>query len=401
MTLPASILVLADDLTGAAEIAAIGADFGLSTSLRTAADLQTPATGAGSADTAELEVLDTDTRPLSAPDAAARIASILQRLGRPRFLFKKTDSVLRGQIAAELSAILSALHLSRALLVPQNPSKRRIIRDGRYLIDAVPLDQTSFREDPEYPRTTSEVLRLLTSTDSSPAIHLVEPGATALPAGISIANASTDDHVRHWAEIVSHAASLDDAFPAGGADFFRAILHARGLSEQPPRPLPGQPEQTLLLCGSASDYSRGLVAQWHAQGLPVCAMPESPQECAQVWAREIAAALDRQGGAIAAIRHPLSPARAVDFRRCMAGAVGHILGTWPAARPLRLIVEGGATAAALTDALGWSAFQVLGSLAPGVVLMQPRRAPHMQMLIKPGSYPWPPGFPERSTFTSR
>src|SRR5579864_2587508 len=105
-----SILVLADDLTGAAEIAAIGVEHGLKTELATAAPSKIDA---------DLLVIDTDTRPLPGPRAAVRITELLGQLPRTEMLFKKTDSVLRGQIIPELRAIQNSLQIPAALLIPQ------------------------------------------------------------------------------------------------------------------------------------------------------------------------------------------------------------------------------------------------------------------------------------------
>jgi uncharacterized protein YgbK (DUF1537 family) len=64
---------------------------------------------------------------------------------------------------------------------------------------------------------------------------------------------------------------------------------------------------------------------------------------------------------------------------------------------LTLVIEGGATAAAIVAALGWTAFDVEGNLAPGVVSMRPlaktERGKRFRIVLKPGSYPWPPNFP--------
>ena len=66
-------------------------------------------------------------------------------------MFKKVDSVLRGPVAAEIEAALDGLGLDRAVLVPANPSRGRIIRDGAYFMDGVPLDETEFADDPMHP----------------------------------------------------------------------------------------------------------------------------------------------------------------------------------------------------------------------------------------------------------
>ena len=60
-------------------------------------------------------------------------------------------------------------------------------------------------------------------------------------------------------------------------------------------------------------------------------------------------------------------------------------------RPEEVVIEGGATAYALLEELGWVDFEVLCETAPGVVRLQ-----HMPsgtvLTLKPGSYPWGPLF---------
>lgn len=389
MTDASSILVLADDLTGAAEIAAIGVEHGLKTELATAVPPNADAS---------LLVVDTDTRAMSGPEAAARVCEMLALLPRPTLLFKKTDSLLRGQVLSELGAIQQVLGLPAALLVPQNPSKGRIITAGRYLIDGVPLHQTSFRDDPEYPRTTAEVLLLLNGSSMSADLRTADPTDVLVQNGITIGNAVSNEQIRQWAALGNRA----DTLLAGGADFFRALLDVRGHTVKPAAPVHIPQGKMLIVCGSAAAYSRELIERWHLEGVPLCSMPEVTDwpACANAWARAAAAQLhgpDAQ--AVLVIRHVLSPERAVAYRRCMAETVRQLVDS--VADPLTLIVEGGATAAAIGAALGWTAFDVEGNLAPGVVAMRPLAKPrqngHVRMILKPGSYPWPADFPERRT----
>jgi uncharacterized protein YgbK (DUF1537 family) len=60
------------------------------------------------------------------------------------------------------------------------------------------------------------------------------------------------------------------------------------------------------------------------------------------------------------------------------------------AKPRTLLLEGGATAAAVVSQLGWNRFAAQPSTTPGVGILKPscdEAAP--LVLIKPGSYPWP------------
>jgi hypothetical protein len=77
--------------------------------------------------------------------------------------------------------------------------------------------------------------------------------------------------VRRWAE---RAIAAHGVLPAGGADFFTALLAARGLT--PTRPfldaLP--PGRTLFVCGSSPAFSGGVLARAQAEQIPLCPMPD-------------------------------------------------------------------------------------------------------------------------------
>src|SRR3954463_15162481 len=138
------VLVIADDLSGAAEISGIGQRYGLPTRL-----LREPCEDLQSG----LTVFDTDSRSLEPDAAAARVQEFIRphRWDAFDFVYKKTDSAMRGPIVPELHALLDHFELNGALLLPQNPSRGRTIEGFDYLIDGVPIDRTHFAHDPEYP----------------------------------------------------------------------------------------------------------------------------------------------------------------------------------------------------------------------------------------------------------
>ena len=178
------IVVIADDITRAAEIAALGWRRGLSAQVR-----MTPALGADG----DLVVMDTDTRSVTRDNARNIVATLSEhiRTSSAQWCFKKVDSVLRGNVATELEAIMKALGRTRTLLAPANPSKGRIIADGRYYIDGVPLDETEFAHDPEHPARSSLVADLLNAPASCPVHVLSHAAYTGEETGLVVAQAET------------------------------------------------------------------------------------------------------------------------------------------------------------------------------------------------------------------
>jgi len=99
-----SLLIIADDLSGAADCAIGFASAGRSTVVTLAPGAAT----SGTAHTAQILAADTDTRRLTPQEAAQRSAEAWQALQAPgRRLYKKIDSTLRGNWAAEVAALQS------------------------------------------------------------------------------------------------------------------------------------------------------------------------------------------------------------------------------------------------------------------------------------------------------
>ena len=139
MELP-QLLVIADDLTGAADCGAACAGQGLAT--------EVVLDEAGASPDADVLSVDANTRHLPAAQAAAHTAAVLRQYadkGSP-LLFKKLDSTLRGNVAAELAAILEAWPGGRprpvVILAPAFPAHGRTTVNGRQLVHGVPLEHT-------------------------------------------------------------------------------------------------------------------------------------------------------------------------------------------------------------------------------------------------------------------
>ena len=371
------VLVIADDLSGAAEIASLGARYGL----RARIDRDAPA---------EIEpgltVIDTDTR-LCAPDEVAgalRRATRNLRIGEFDLVYKKTDSVMRGPVLAEIDALRQIFNCAAALLVAQNPSRGRTILDGIYQIDRVPLTSTPFAHDPEYPARTSKAVELLGQSADHP-VRCAAPGESFSPTGITIGAASSVDEVRQWALSIT-----TQVLPAGGADFFQMLLETHGHVATPPHAVTFLPGITLFVCGSASAASDELIARARREQLPVCSMPDLPSGATltAAWQQSAIAALGASGRALIVIGRPLdrSPDAAQRLQTELAAVVSRVLKTH---RVDNLLLEGGATASAVCRAMGWNRFEVAGELAPGVTQLRSKDGHGQRLIVKPGSYVWP------------
>lgn len=130
-----SWLIIADDLSGAADCAIGFAVYGARTMVmldaRSAADI-------GPAD---VVAVDVDSRRLVPQDAAACNLDAWQRgQGAGRRLYKKIDSTLRGNWAAETAALQPLAGI--AIVAPAFPATGRTTRNGCMFVKGEPLETT-------------------------------------------------------------------------------------------------------------------------------------------------------------------------------------------------------------------------------------------------------------------
>ena len=166
------LAIVADDLTGAADTGACFADAGFATGI--------PISGATIPD-ADVVVLSTESRDMSASDAAQAVTTAVTKIiaaqcGKSEtsadshsvLFYKKIDSALRGHPRDELLAVMAATGERRTLVAPAFPAEGRTTVGGRQYIDGVPLESSRFGG----PGTVSDLVALFANDLGAPVRHL-------------------------------------------------------------------------------------------------------------------------------------------------------------------------------------------------------------------------------------
>jgi uncharacterized protein YgbK (DUF1537 family) len=155
-----SIFVLADDLSGAAETAAA---LGLHRTRRRPSVVHLFRDGV-LRDAAEfgVVVVDLDSRHAAPHLAGDRVRAALPGRASGSTVFKKTDSLLRGNIADEIGALAE---IAPVLFVPALPQLARTVVGGILTVEGVPLQDTPHwrAERTAPPATVAEALGPLPS----------------------------------------------------------------------------------------------------------------------------------------------------------------------------------------------------------------------------------------------
>jgi len=379
--------VIADDLTGAAELGAVAWHHGLTAEV-------VLDRGSVSTDSAVV-CLDTHSRSQTALEAARRAAAAAARMQEAgmEWVYKKTDSVLRGQVVAELNAVLQQLGLKRALLLPANPGLGRVIRDGRYFINGQPLDQTEFARDPEYPRKSAFVSELL-SVPAGPAVQVCQRGTPLPDSGIMVGEVDSLIALNEWA-----ACRSPDMLLAGGAQFFAALLAAAGHRVKRPASAnalaPGGSGRELFVCGTTSNSGLDFVQNARTRGTPVFSLPaelarggDFRPAAVDALARRAAEALLKNRRAILCVGLPQVAEASIAQRLAvqLAKAAEAVLNLTDVDD---IYAEGGATALELAVRMGWARLKVVGELSLGVATLAVDGPRPGRLTVKPGSYVWP------------
>ena len=376
--------VIADDLTGAAELGAVGVRHGLQAEI--------VRTGRPSPE-ATVVCVDTDSRACDPGEAAKRAAAAakLLRAAGARWIYKKVDSVLRGQVTAEIEAVMKQLKLERALLLPANPSLGRTIKDGHYYLRGRPLHRTEFAHDPHFPRRSSQVLRLVKIPESF-TMRMMNGDRSLTDGTILIGDAETPADVHAWTSSCNPS-----MLPAGGAEFFNALLevekpvdgngHGNGHE-----PLTGS---EFFVVGASTQAARKFVAAARKQKTPVFSLPQELAWGAEFTPTAVDAVAQRVIGALQAnprviLNVGLPQVRDLQVAQQLSDSVVRIAErVLRRIRVERIFAEGGATAAELVRRMGWPRLEVIRELAPGVATLAVNGDPSVLLTIKPGSYAWP------------
>ena len=264
------ILILADDLSGAADCGIACVNEGL----KVVVTLGSPSNPTA----ADVIAIDADTRGLSATPAAERMRQLVQMHAHDPalLLFKKIDSTLRGHIGPELAAVLGARRAvvprAVAIMAPSFPANGRTTVEGMHYVHGESLHKTEIWKS-EKMQGQAYIPDMLSGSGLKCAhlnLALVRNPHDAFDRAINdaaqtvdviVCDAATDDDLRAVAEA---AAKLQDrAVWVGSAGLAHHLPKTTGLASNASAVahLPETAGPTLFVIGSASRTTRQQVAK--------------------------------------------------------------------------------------------------------------------------------------------
>ncbi|MBR8659084.1 uncharacterized protein YgbK (DUF1537 family) [Brevibacillus aydinogluensis] len=411
--------IIADDLTGASDSGVKFARMGLET--RVLFDWKNAAAECVDADVA---VMDTDSRSLPMSDAYARVRQAAQYLRELEFqhVYKKLDSTLRGNLGAEIDAVMDTISFDFAVVAPAYPKIGRVTRGGRHFLNGTPIDQTEMARDPKCPVSESDILKLIASQSKRKTglvpLAVLREGEEAVRAQVDrlrqdgvdvmVFDAESDSDMQRIASIMSgYRARILWTGSAGLADALPVTLGLAGRLRPKVMIAPsGKP--VLLVAGSISQTTQDQVRR-------VCEEPHVA--CVELNPLALLAGEDEQQRELKRCVHELEEAvqsgrnaafyslatsahvkgaKALGEARGMtdtdiSNRIADALGTAAAAIAARhdlqgLILTGGDTAKAVCRHLGVSGIQLLDEIEPGIPLSRIVGAHPLFVVTKAGAF---------------
>ncbi len=264
----AKLLIIADDLTGAADTGVQLAKRGVPTVvLPSVADFH-------DAWQYETVVVNTESRH-SSPGIAAEAVTAAVRIGQARgvqHFYKKTDSTLRGNIGGELQALLHGCGAQRLIFVPAFPRLGHTTVGGIQYVHEVELHKTEYARDLLNPINTSVVAELVHEQADAEIHSLAIRQLAALNNdcgdGIYIFDCGSDGELREISSAVSHLGWTKAL--AGSAGFADCLADLLTLARQPS----SQPQfslacRILVVNGSMNPAAALQISRIEQLGYPV------------------------------------------------------------------------------------------------------------------------------------
>ena len=445
MTRGVALGIVADDFTGATDIASMLVRGGL----RTVQVIGVPQ-GEVAAEVAQADAVVVALKSRTTPAAQAVADSLaalrwLQAAGARQFIFKVCstfDSTPAGNIGPVAEALLAALGgqgggqaQAQALVCPAFPENGRTVFCGHLFVGDQLLSESGMRSHPLTPMTDANLVRVLQAQSQGRVGLLrhdtVAQGAAAIGArlaalqaeGVTLVVGDAVDNA-DLLRLAEGAAALPLWVAGSGLALgLPALLAARGWVTLDARAalLDRLDGPGAVLAGSCSLATQGQVARWTAAGRPALfidsaalARGEPVVDRALAWADALATTqTGNQSGTQSGTptgtplfyattdAHSLARTQAAlgvaEAGALVEQALAGIAQGLVARGTQRLVVAGGETSGAVVQALGVHTLRIGAAICPGVPWTQALRAPNqarLQLALKSGNFGGPDFFAE-------
>lgn len=390
---------IADDFTGASD----AASFLVKGGLRTILYNEVPGEDVCVPQDCEAVVIALKTRTqetAAAVDISIQALRWLIAQGAKHFYVKYCstfDSTPKGNIGPIVDAAMAELNVDMTLLCPALPANGRTVEMGKLLVHGVPLDQSPMKDHPLTPMWDCRISELMRQQGQYRCLCLDARALQCRETVLALIGAKKK-HCSRFYVVPDYICDEDGQHIAELFGAERLLTGGSGLLEHWARFLKSGKKEArnggqLLLAGSCSSATLSQIAKFQAAGRP--SLRVEPEELlsgvvtvTSLWAR------------VAQYQEPVLvyssdvPENVKKNQHRGAAAVSAVLENTMAALAQRaanadfdaIIVAGGETSGAVVRKLGYSAYRIGESVAPGVPIMAPVEKPSLRLILKSGNF---------------
>lgn len=253
----AELLIIADDFTGALDTGVQLAARGIETRVLVDDSEDGDIQELKEHENAQVLVLDTETRHIGPEKAYKKVFSITEKAKNAgiSYIYKKTDSALRGNIGSELTAMLNASGEKVLSFIPAFPKMNRITAGGIHYIEGIPVSESVFGQDPFEPVKKNRVKDIIRQQSDVEVTEILkrndikEKDIQEKREGIWVFDAESEEDLAHIAESLKRENKVRIlAGCAGFAAKLSEIYEFQG-HQQDKEMLEGK---LLVVCGSVN-----------------------------------------------------------------------------------------------------------------------------------------------------
>lgn len=278
----AKLVLIADDLTGALDSSVHFAQNGIRTEVLIDG---TASLNDCAAEEAEVIAVNTASRhdtPQTAAEKVRRIVREAKDLHIP-YLYKKTDSAMRGNVGAELQSVCEELRLCRFPFIPAYPRLGRTVKKGQLYINGTPLQETSVAKDAFTPVNTADIKSILQKQTALSVVNEYDCKAPEAK-GICVYDAGTEEEMIQIGKCLKRKEALYASAGSGGfAEILAELVfeeqvraHTADVKPELCKNIPngGIDRAPVFLCGSITENAVAQIRRAREEGIRTVKIPD-------------------------------------------------------------------------------------------------------------------------------
>lgn len=222
------LLIIADDFTGALDTGVQFSKMGIDTMVTAIIDENLVALDKET----EVLVIDTESRYLTFEKSYERIKKIILAAKKAKipYIYKKVDSALRGNISAEIKAILDTSQEATIPFLPAYPEMNRVLIEGKLYIDGRLVSESIFAKDPYEPVTESDVIVRLKNEAQIDSVLIKKNEHLKDEKGLLVFDSQTEEDLQKQLTALDDSGLLNVSIGCAG---FAKLLSKRLFHERP------------------------------------------------------------------------------------------------------------------------------------------------------------------------